>query len=360
MECLLVDPKERPMLLAEQCSNTQEQRERAAELMFEKYKVPALFLAKNAVLTSFASGRATSLVVDSLSLIIAFVTVVAKRPSTIVISEVIFRTASRLSCARAVTVAVISSPIGGQFLTECLTRSLEAKGITPRPRYSFKKKEISPGNLQVLYSIVAPRGLQLCGRTIMTWNKDSIFTFSSLMPTLEKASDCAPKNVVPNNVVANALLSSDVPAKKLARQFDFTGFDEMTLQSHSAYVRAERDRMVLDIKVKLQGLWLRLLKLGATDDPLSSFEYGTILALIESDAEGIGGSGFVECIREHINSGWDCHLTEEQFIAVKELVKDVIQLWVQVFPCNLNVGHLHLPHSRAIALGVRGIVGELA
>lgn len=28
-----------------------------------------------------------------------------------------------------------------------------------------------------------------------------------------------------------------------------------------------------------QGLWLRLLKLGATDDPLSSFEYGTILGI---------------------------------------------------------------------------------
>ncbi|KAL6494896.1 Scytalone dehydratase [Orobanche gracilis] len=87
---------------------------------------------------------------------------------------------------------------------------------------------------------------------------------------------------------------------------------------------AERERMVLDIKVKLQGLWLRLLKLGATDDPLSSFEYGTILALIESDAEGIGGSGFVECIREHIHSGWTCLLTEEQFIAVKELLKTAI------------------------------------
>ncbi|KAF5445397.1 hypothetical protein F2P56_034448 [Juglans regia] len=83
---------------------------------------------------------------------------------------------------------------------------------------------------------------------------------------------------------------------------------------------AERELMVLDIKVKLQGLWLRLLKLGATDDPLSSFEYGTILAMIESDAEGIGGSGFVECIREHIHSGWHCQLTQEQFIAVKELV----------------------------------------
>uniref|UniRef100_A0A7C9F2R3 UDENN domain-containing protein n=1 Tax=Opuntia streptacantha TaxID=393608 RepID=A0A7C9F2R3_OPUST len=89
---------------------------------------------------------------------------------------------------------------------------------------------------------------------------------------------------------------------------------------------AERERMVLDIKVKLQGLWLRLLKLGPTEDPLSSFEYGTILALIESDADGIGGSGFVECIREHINTGWTCQLTEEQFIAVKELLKTAITL----------------------------------
>ncbi|KAL1554784.1 Scytalone dehydratase [Salvia divinorum] len=87
---------------------------------------------------------------------------------------------------------------------------------------------------------------------------------------------------------------------------------------------AERERMVLDIQVKLQGLWLRLLKLGATEDPLSSFEHGTILALIESDAEGIGGSGFVECIREHIRSGWTCQLTDEQFIAVKELLKTAI------------------------------------
>ncbi|XP_057804973.1 DENN domain and WD repeat-containing protein SCD1-like [Salvia miltiorrhiza] len=89
---------------------------------------------------------------------------------------------------------------------------------------------------------------------------------------------------------------------------------------------AEKERMVLDIKVKLQGLWLRLLKLETTDDPLSSFEYGTILALIEYDAEGIGGSGFVECIREHIYSGWSCQLTEEQFIAVKELLKTAISL----------------------------------
>ncbi|XP_024518570.1 DENN domain and WD repeat-containing protein SCD1 isoform X2 [Selaginella moellendorffii] len=87
---------------------------------------------------------------------------------------------------------------------------------------------------------------------------------------------------------------------------------------------AERDRMVLDIKVKLQGLWLRLLNLSSVEDPFSSFEYGTILALIESDAEGIGGSGFVECVREHIHSGWQCRVSEEQFVAVKELVKTIV------------------------------------
>ncbi|KAG1361203.1 putative Actin-related protein 4 [Cocos nucifera] len=64
-EQLLINPEEHPMLLAEPSCNSPQQRERAAELMFENYKVPALFLAKNAVLTSFASGLATSLVVDS-------------------------------------------------------------------------------------------------------------------------------------------------------------------------------------------------------------------------------------------------------------------------------------------------------
>ncbi|KAA3456168.1 DENN domain and WD repeat-containing protein SCD1 [Gossypium australe] len=106
---------------------------------------------------------------------------------------------------------------------------------------------------------------------------------------------------------------------------EYSGRQTLSSPSISSLERAaERDRMVLDIKVKLQGLWLRLLKLEAGEDPLSSFEYGTILALIESDAEGIGGSGFVECIREHINSGWHGQLTEEQFIAVKELLKTAI------------------------------------
>nr|VDD38388.1 unnamed protein product [Brassica oleracea] len=60
--------------------------------------------------------------------------------------------------------------------------------------------------------------------------------------------------------------------------------------------------MTIYLSFLRNGLWLRLLKLSSDEDPLSPFEYGTILALIESDAEGIGGSGFIECIREHLKN----------------------------------------------------------
>ena len=33
--------------------------------MFEKYQVPAFYIVKNAVLSAFANGRSTGLVVDS-------------------------------------------------------------------------------------------------------------------------------------------------------------------------------------------------------------------------------------------------------------------------------------------------------
>ncbi|KAL3575137.1 hypothetical protein D5086_023238 [Populus alba] len=128
-ECLLIDPKEHPMLLAEPSSNSQQQRERTAELMFEKYATPALFLAKNAVLTSFASGRATSLVVDS------------GGGST---------TIAPVHDGYVIQKAVAFSPIGGELLTDCLMKSLESKGVMIKPRYSFKRKEIQPGVFQTV------------------------------------------------------------------------------------------------------------------------------------------------------------------------------------------------------------------
>ncbi|XP_051189571.1 actin-related protein 4 [Lolium perenne] len=126
---LLINPEEHPMLIAEPSTNNGQQREKAAELMFEKYKVPALFLAKNAVLTSFASGRATSLVVDS------------GGASTVV---------SAVHDGYVLQKSVATSPIGGEFLTDCMMKSLESKGVVIRPRYSFKKKEVSPGDYKVV------------------------------------------------------------------------------------------------------------------------------------------------------------------------------------------------------------------
>jgi len=52
-------------MLAEPSQNEKSVREKMVELMFEKYNVPAVFIAKNAVLSSFALGRQTSLVVDA-------------------------------------------------------------------------------------------------------------------------------------------------------------------------------------------------------------------------------------------------------------------------------------------------------
>lgn len=42
-----------------------EKRETLTELMFEKYNIPAFFLCKNAVLSAFANGRSTGLILDS-------------------------------------------------------------------------------------------------------------------------------------------------------------------------------------------------------------------------------------------------------------------------------------------------------
>jgi len=59
-----LNAEDHPMMLTEPSFNTNNAREKMVELMFEKYKVPAVFLAKNAVLSSFAMARQTSLVVD--------------------------------------------------------------------------------------------------------------------------------------------------------------------------------------------------------------------------------------------------------------------------------------------------------
>lgn len=63
--CVRSESSERPIMVCEQTWNTRDKREKLTELLFEKYNVPSLYLAKNAVLSTFCSGRGTALVVES-------------------------------------------------------------------------------------------------------------------------------------------------------------------------------------------------------------------------------------------------------------------------------------------------------
>eukprot|EP00041_Stephanoeca_diplocostata_P021767 m.513680 g.513680 ORF g.513680 m.513680 type:complete len:485 (+) comp21906_c1_seq14:131-1585(+) len=63
-KALCADPKEHPLMISEIAWNTRNRRERLAELLFEKYNVPAIYMCKGPVLTAFASGRSTALVVE--------------------------------------------------------------------------------------------------------------------------------------------------------------------------------------------------------------------------------------------------------------------------------------------------------
>jgi len=62
---LRVDPSEHPALLTEPPLNPRKNREKMAEIMFETFNTPAMYVSMQAVLSLYASGRTTGLVIDS-------------------------------------------------------------------------------------------------------------------------------------------------------------------------------------------------------------------------------------------------------------------------------------------------------
>ncbi|TFG05839.1 MAG: actin, cytoplasmic 2 [Promethearchaeota archaeon] len=62
---LRLDPAEHPVLLTEPPLNPRPNREKMCEIMFETFNVPAIYIAMQAVLSLYASGRTTGLVCDS-------------------------------------------------------------------------------------------------------------------------------------------------------------------------------------------------------------------------------------------------------------------------------------------------------
>ena len=116
---LRVQPEEHPMLIAEPSFNSEACREKMLELMFEKYKVPAVFISKNAVLSSFSCGRSTAVVLDS----------GGGSTSVTPVHE-----------GYVLQKALVRSPMSGDKMTDYLLSVLQGKGVQIRPAYSLSKK----------------------------------------------------------------------------------------------------------------------------------------------------------------------------------------------------------------------------
>lgn len=116
--------------------------------MFEKYKVPAFFLVKNAALAAFASGRSTALVIDS---------------------GATHTTAVPVLDGYVISNAVVKSPLGGDYLILRSREMLESLGIdlTPtalvaskdilrdkeKPKYTKKNLSFTPTNSWMVYMV---------------------------------------------------------------------------------------------------------------------------------------------------------------------------------------------------------------
>ncbi|KJH40371.1 Actin [Dictyocaulus viviparus] len=119
-EILHSEAQYHPALFTESAWNEKSKRERLTEIMFEKYNIPAFFLCKNAVLTAFANGRTSGLVVDS----------GATQTSAIPVYD-----------GYAVTHAVVRSSIGGDIICEQLQLMLNEQNIDLVPVYKIGGKE---------------------------------------------------------------------------------------------------------------------------------------------------------------------------------------------------------------------------
>lgn len=64
-ERLRVDPSKHPVVLTEAPLNPKANREKMTEIMFERFRVPAMYVAIQAVLALYASDRTTGIVFDS-------------------------------------------------------------------------------------------------------------------------------------------------------------------------------------------------------------------------------------------------------------------------------------------------------
>ncbi|KAL3089937.1 hypothetical protein niasHS_006389 [Heterodera schachtii] len=127
--CLGAESREHGVLFTEPPWNPKEKRQRLTELVFEKYGVPAYYLAKNAVLAAFASGRTAGLVIDSGS----------SHTSAVPVYD-----------GYCITNSVVKSPVGGDFVVDQCRKMLVKEGVDIVPYYKVaSKKEVKEGDAPI-------------------------------------------------------------------------------------------------------------------------------------------------------------------------------------------------------------------
>jgi actin-related protein len=109
-----------PLLMSEPAWNVRAKREKLTEIIFEKYNSPAFFLCKNAVLSAFANGRSTGLVLDS---------------------GATHTTAVPVYDGYVLQQAIVKSPLAGDFVSMECRKLMEEFKIDVVPPYMIAEKE---------------------------------------------------------------------------------------------------------------------------------------------------------------------------------------------------------------------------
>ncbi len=107
------------VLYSEPNHNGRAGRERLAELLFEKYELPALYLARSAVLAAYANGRTTGIVLD----------VGHSGSSAVPVVE------GTITKER-----IVRTPVGGRTVREAMGALLAKRQVRLRPLWSFNSK----------------------------------------------------------------------------------------------------------------------------------------------------------------------------------------------------------------------------
>jgi actin-related protein len=128
---LNAESEHHPLLMSEPAWNPRNKREKLTEIFFEKFQVPAFFLAKTAVLAAFANGRSTGVVVDS----------GATHTSAIPVHD-----------GYVLSQGIVKSPLGGDFITLQSRNYLEENGVEIVPPYMIAAKEVVWENEKAKYT----------------------------------------------------------------------------------------------------------------------------------------------------------------------------------------------------------------